>query len=314
MSYDAVVDDVVLRPGDKITGRWLGQTYRIERELGAGANGRVYLVVRQEKQRCALKIGYDALDFQSEINGLGELYRQDPRANRYLLETDDWLKGDQVYPFYVMRYVHGVHPRQFLRENGLDWFPVIGYRILTKLAELHGRGYIFGDLKSDNILVSGYGTTELIDYGGLSKLGRSVRQYTEMYDRGYWRAGARIADFAYDLFAFAIICLELADVDGDQVAKLSRDPDRHIDRLAELAEELPACRRVAPVIQACLAGRLKSAAEAQQAWRTCVYQGSAETEGEPGHRSRALTTILAVTFAVSAAVFGMTLYWTISPG
>lgn len=309
MSYDAV-----LRPGDVIRGRWLGHTYLVEQELGAGANGRVYLVLRQEKLRCALKIGYDALDFQSEINGLSELHGSDPRLHRYLLETDDLLAGDRVYPFYVMRYVHGVHPGQFLRENGMDWFPVIGYRILTKLTEIHTRGYIFGDLKSDNILVSGYGTTELIDYGGLSKLGRSVRQYTEMYDRGYWRAGTRTADFAYDLFAFAMICLELADADGAQVASMVGDPERNVERLAQLADELPASRRVAPVIQACLEGRLKSAVEAQQAWRSCVYQGGVEAEAVDGRRSRALTAVLAVSLAVSAAVFGMTLYWTISPG
>src|SRR5690606_7564937 len=127
----------------------------------------------------------------------------------FVIEVDDlWSAHRRVtYPFYVMRYIEGIHPAKFLRENGEDWFAVIGYRILGKLAELHAHGYGFGDLKSDNILVSGYGTTELIDYGGLTSFGKSVRQLSERYDRGYWRAGSRVADAEYDLFAFAVLCI-----------------------------------------------------------------------------------------------------------
>jgi len=297
-----------LLPGDRITGRWNGRTYRVEQKLGEGANGQVYLV-RGASGLCALKIGYDALDFQSEINGFLELQLGAGGSGSYVLDTDDVTLGGQEYPYYVMRYVPGVSPSRFLAENGMDWYPVIGYRLLTKLSELHGRGYIFGDLKSDNILVSGYGTTELIDYGGLTRFGKAVRQYTEIYDRGYWRAGTRSADAGYDLFAFAVLCLELAGDGEHRLARLASDQERNALKLVRLAEQLPACRIVAPVLKACLTGGMRSAEEARTAWRQCVYAAGADHAAVRESLPAALTAFLTGTFIVTAAVFGAALYW-----
>ena len=191
----------------------------------------------------------------------------------------------------------------------MDWYPVIGYRLLTKLSELHERGYIFGDLKSDNILVSGYGTTELIDYGGLTRFGKAVRQYTELYDRGYWRAGARSADAGYDLFAFAVLCLELADRSGQALVRLSSDAERSVSKLVHLAEQLPACRIVTPVLKACLTGEMRSVEAARVAWRNCVYAADAGHGSVREPPPAAMTAILTGMFIVTAAVFGAALYW-----
>lgn len=305
---------LVLEPGERIKGRWHGREYHVERLLGAGSNGQVWLVAKEGK-RYALKLGYDALDLQSEINGLNDLQKEAVQAESCLIDTDDWeYKGDTI-SFYVVRYIPGVHPAKFLRDNGIDWFPVIGYRILMKLAELHRYGYVFGDLKSANILVSGYGTTELIDFGGLTKVGKAVRQYTERYDRGFWRGGSRTADAAYDLFAFAILCLELADEGTGQLAALEEQPERSVEQLCRLAERLPASRKVAPVIRNCLSGQLTSASEAAQAWKRCVYSSERKPRMQQQRRtSSALTASLAIAFALSATIFGVLVYWTVVPG
>lgn len=305
MSYE-----LRLLPGDRIVGRWNGRSYRVEQKLGEGANGKVYLVTGAAGL-CALKLGYSAVDLQSEINGLMELRFGTGNSGSYVLDTDDVTLGGQEYPYYVMRYVQGVTPSRFLAENGMDWYPVIGWRLLTKLSELHDRGYIFGDLKSDNILVSGYGTTELIDYGGLTRFGKAVRQYTELYDRGYWRAGPRSADAGYDLFAFAVLCLELAD-SGGRLALLANDPERSATKLVRLADQLPACAVVAPVLKACLTGGLRSAEEARAAWRRCVYAAGADRAEVHRSPPAALTAVLAGTFILSVIAFGAALYWSIS--
>jgi len=301
------------RPGDVVTGRWRGASYRIVEELGSGANGRVYLVAAGGK-RYALKIGYDVLDLQLEINGLNELrHAPDAAAGCFLVDSDDWDSPWGTVPFYVMQYVPGVHPKTFLRENGSDWYPVIGYRILTRLAQLHERGYIFGDLKSANILVSGYGTTELIDYGGLTKFGNAVRQYTERYDRGFWRAGSRTAEPSYDLFSFAVLCLELADDEGNHLAALEAGSSRSVDDLLQLAERLPASRIVASVIRACLTGEMKNAVQAQHAWRTSVYAALSNRRPRHVHHQRAsskLTAGLTAVLALCVTVFSAVAYWT----
>ena len=83
--------------------------------------------------------------------------------------------------------------------------------LLKKLTYLHANGFVFGDIKMENILVSDYGAVELIDFGGVTQKGRAVKQFTEIYDRGYWGAGTSIADEAYDIFAFAILFMQLSD-------------------------------------------------------------------------------------------------------
>ena len=74
--------------------------------LGKGANGKVYLVHRAGvRERYALKVGYDALDLQSEINVLNALKEQMP--DPYLVEADDHHDGSGEVSFYVMRYIEG---------------------------------------------------------------------------------------------------------------------------------------------------------------------------------------------------------------
>lgn len=101
--------------GTVITGKWRGNRYVVERMLGKGANGTVYLVQREgRREKYALKVGNDTLELQSEINVLTTLQscrkRSEHRARResplssYLLESDDFKDGVNE-PFYVMRYV-----------------------------------------------------------------------------------------------------------------------------------------------------------------------------------------------------------------
>lgn len=210
-----------LLPGTIIVGKWHRGKYRVERLLGQGANGAVYLVQRdQSSERAALKIGYDAVDLQSEINVLTSLAGQQAKRERrmrsqalrpFLLDVDDFCAANREVPFYVMRYVQGCTLQQYINKQGSDWFGVTGLRLLTKLAALHDMGWVFGDLKAENVLVSDYGDVELVDYGGVSPIGRSVKQFTEWYDRGFWNAGSRTADPGYDLFSFAVLWLHVLD-------------------------------------------------------------------------------------------------------
>ena len=64
-----------LDKGMIITGKWRRHRYRVERLLGEGANGKVYLVER-ERRLLALKVGLDTVDLQSEINVLQALEGQ----------------------------------------------------------------------------------------------------------------------------------------------------------------------------------------------------------------------------------------------
>lgn len=291
--------------GTSIVGKWNGNRYTVERLLGKGANGVVYLV-RRGSETFALKLGFDAVDLQMEVNALASLSaRQSGRFARepYMVEADDYQSKGMTHPFYVMRYVTGLHAWQFLRERGQAWLPLLGYSILCRLREIQESGFAFGDLKAENMLISSYGAAELIDYGGVTPLGRSVKQYTEIYDRGFWNAGSRTADAGYDLFAFAVLYLQLAGC-REQVLQASRrqPQSRRPSELAALVDGCPACRPVAELLKRALLGQYATLAQACGDWRALARKPA------PPVMARAGVWVEAV-FATSLVLLGATLFY-----
>jgi serine/threonine-protein kinase len=262
--------------GATITGKWQKRQYRIERLLGEGANGRVYLV-SADKRLFAMKMGFDSADHQSEINVLTALSRDNGYFRDFLRDVDDFEQNGTQFPFYVMRWVKGEHLAQFISRRGRDWIWPVGTQLLKRLALLHKQGWVFGDLKLDNILVGSYGEVELVDFGGATQIGRAVRQFTELYDRGHWGAGTRSADQAYDIFSFAIVILQLTGRgrkrDCFQVNALPQERTQEA-LLEEIAQD-PGCRPYRDFLSKAVKGEFASTIEAMNAWR----EASLEKEG-----------------------------------
>lgn len=264
-----------LNRGSVATGKWKGKQYRVERLLGEGANGKVFLVERN-KAWYALKVGADSVDLQLEINVLQSLDLQKrskrPETEPFLVDVDDLIMPDgREYPFYVMRYVRGVTLAEFLAKEGAEWFPLVGYNLLRMLSDLHDAGWAFGDLKVENILVAEYGRVELVDYGGLTGFGKSVRQFTEIYDRGYWNAGSRTADAGYDLFSFALLCIQLHDSKHLQLLTRQLLPqNRSPEELLRLVQQQPALRPFTGWLNQAMTGGFVNAREASASWQRLV--------------------------------------------
>lgn len=272
--------NLTLPPGTIVTGRWKGERYLIQRLLGQGANGVVYLVKQMKSARLyALKMGFDTLDLQSEINVLKALQRKrrkngstGKRDLSYLVEVDDYSHQGKEIPFYVMRYVKGEPLRSFLTQQGSRWLNVAGYSLLQQLEGLHDLGFTFGDLKPENVLVSPYGEVELIDYGGVSENGRSVRQFTEWYDRGYWGAGGRTAEPSYDLFSFAVVCIHLLAEPSLKEAAINLPQTRSKSDLLTIVRSESALLPYRKWLERALEGKFRSTAEARQLWREQVQK------------------------------------------
>jgi serine/threonine-protein kinase len=270
---------VVLTEGFTVCGKWNKRSYRIGRLLGEGANGKVFLVY-SGKRAYALKFGFDALDIQMEVNVLRELDKKMQRP--FLHDADDVELNGNVYPFYVMTYIRGDIPRHYIGRNGSDWFYLIGLNLLHKLGVLHRQGYVFGDLKSENVLVSGYGEVDLVDYGGVTGKGRSVKQFTELYDRGFWNAGERVADDGYDLFGFAVFCLQMGGMEKKLKELAGGLPqNRSPGDLAKLVDECPKCRPVADVLKRAIAGRWTSSSDAAASWKLLMEKHGAAWRPRP---------------------------------
>src|SRR5699024_2740420 len=96
----------------------------------------------------------------------------------------------------------------FVKRQGTIYIGILLCQMLKQLEELHKIGYVFGDLKSENIIVTDKPVKiRLIDVGGMTKIGRSVKEYTNFFDRAYWRLGKRLAEPSYDLFAVTMVLL-----------------------------------------------------------------------------------------------------------
>ncbi|MCR8846628.1 serine/threonine protein kinase [Paenibacillus sp. SC116] len=279
-----------LGAGAVITGIWNKRSYRVERCLGQGSNGVVYLVaalaeddtVKTGSTRYALKLGADTIEFQSEINVIRALeqglkeglnrHRSNPQLP-YFIEADDWETGIGRRPFYVMRYVSGQSVQSFVSSRGSDWFGPLCGQVLERLVTLHEQGFIFGDLKLEHIKVKPNGEVDLIDYGGLTQLGKSVKQFTEWYDRGFWNAGSRAADVGYDLFSFAVMTIHLCqDSAFKRVMKGSLPQTRQVEELLHIIDSNTVLAPYREWYYRALSGKFNDSRRAFQEWQRITRQ------------------------------------------
>lgn len=231
MSFD-------LKKGDRLYGKWHRRCYEVLGKLGEGANGSVWRV-RHHGRELALKIGNDETGLMSEVQVLKTCSKaQGVSLGPRLYDVDDGEWGGKQGVFYVMSRIEGVSPRVFIRQNGEDWFWVFLDRLMSQLAVLHRHGWVFGDLKPEHIrLHPRTADVRFIDFGGVTRIGHGVRQYSEMYDRASWQAGDRKAEPAYDTFAAGVLCLSLF-YDDDNWLKICSQT-RHVKQLYDIIRSVP---------------------------------------------------------------------------
>src|SRR5699024_6758832 len=200
-----------IRPGTIITGKWHQRRYVIKKKLGNGAIGTVYLC-ETNGQYGALKISENATSMSMEVNVLKSLQKvQGNRLGPSLFDVDDWeISRNRKYAFYVMEYLQGESLASFISRQGHKWIGIFMLQLLDDLEHLHQAGWIFGDFKSENLIVlSQPPKVRWVDVGGTSQIGRAIKEYTEFYDRGYWGLGSRKAEPSYDLFALVMVFLNI---------------------------------------------------------------------------------------------------------
>jgi eukaryotic-like serine/threonine-protein kinase len=155
-----------VKPGQTLLGR-----YRVEKELGRGGMGAVYLAHdAQLGEMVALKVIGSAICCDNL--GAVERFRREASAARKVTHPNviriHDLGSDGGIVFISMEYFPGMTLAQLLARRGalpLDEARDILAQAADGLAAAHRVGVIHRDLKPQNILVDAGGRVKLIDFG-----------------------------------------------------------------------------------------------------------------------------------------------------
>ncbi len=157
---------------DKLAiGRTLGGRYRIERELGEGGMGVVYLA-RDEQvpgETFAVKVLKESLDPEARV-----LLREEVRKTRKLSHPNivdvHSVNVDGTRLYVLMEYLEGKSLHTLLDEEfgrGTSFshaWPIIE-DVAAALSYAHDHNVIHSDLKPANIFLTTSGKTKLLDFG-----------------------------------------------------------------------------------------------------------------------------------------------------
>ncbi len=172
----ADLPDVLAQGAASLTGNDLPipeqvGSYRIDRELGRGGMGVVYLGVRERgdfEHRVAIKMllgaAYDPAmmwRFQNERQILARL--QHPGIARLL----DGGTAESGVPYVVMDFVDGAPIDAYCDENGLgrDERIQLFLKVCEAVSYAHTKLIAHRDIKPSNILIDSHGEPKLLDFG-----------------------------------------------------------------------------------------------------------------------------------------------------
>ncbi|KLI02537.1 protein kinase domain-containing protein [Sporolactobacillus inulinus] len=253
-------DDLRFAAGTVIIGKWHRKQYRLVKWLGSGAQGTVYLG-HDGTRTIAIKLAKDRASLISEVHVLQQFETlQGGPLGPSLYDSDDWMRGGRTIGFCAMEYLKGESLSSALKRKPFDWVLVYMLQLLKQLSQLHQAGYIFGDLKPENLILMHPGhSIRCLDFGGVTRIGRSVREYTEFFDRGYWGIGSRRAEPSYDLFSCVMILINAAL--GKRIER-SRAPQQQLIHLIKTNPKLATIHR--PLLQG-VQGHYTHAEELRQA-------------------------------------------------
>jgi serine/threonine protein kinase len=206
---------------DELRGdsRLVGGRYLMIEALNSSASGTVYLGVDILGERnCiikeALREGAAATDgtdarqrLRNEASVLGTLSTDERFPNAFdLIEQEDNL-------YLVMEEIPGVtlaeasEPSEIGRRQRAKLIVARARELVSILAAIHSKGFVYCDLKSSNIIVAPNGRLRLIDFGITRRRGVQTstdREGTPGYMSPQQRQG-KPASIADDIFAFGAV-------------------------------------------------------------------------------------------------------------
>lgn len=151
--------------------------YVVERELGRGAMGRVFLARDQRLDRLvAIKALAPGSHDERELLRLEHEARAAGSLNHPNIVAVHDIGFSESGPFIVSEYVRGTTLRQRLDQGPLPLREAmsIAAQLAQGLAAAHDRGIVHRDLKPENLLLSEDGWLKILDFGIAKRLAPPV--------------------------------------------------------------------------------------------------------------------------------------------
>lgn len=176
VALDAVAD-TVLRPEPTTVhgitpGTLLVNTYRVERLLGGGGMGEVYLARHTGLgTQHAIKVIRPSMAKERQVMDLFHREARVLRGVRHeaVVSYDGFVRDDQGRDYLVMEYVEGPSLADRLRRAPLSPEEVLTLRdrLAAGLAEAHRNGAVHRDIAPDNVILPAncIESAKLIDFG-----------------------------------------------------------------------------------------------------------------------------------------------------
>ncbi len=214
--------------------------YRIERLLGQGAMGSVYLGRDPELDRpVAIKTVKDLDLEEKRLRTFLERFKNEARAAARLshpaiVAVYDVGEDSTVGPYLVFEYVAGSTLKQIVRSRG-PLSPAdavrIGRQLAAALDTAHAAGIIHRDIKPDNILVSPAGDAKLADFGVARVPDAALTREGQFLGTPCYAAPETLEEGLYgphtDHFSFAAVLYEMVSgtraFPGDDAIKVAHN-------------------------------------------------------------------------------------------
>lgn len=246
---------VLENPSDSLTGTTLADRYDIERKLGEGGMGEVYLATHvRMKRKVAVKVMRAWLT--KDPAAIGRFHREAENASQIthpnVAGVYDFGETKEGLVYLAMEYVEGEPLTAVLeREKVLNHIRAsdIVSQTADALAAAHSLGILHRDLKPDNVMIAKTRArtdlVKLLDFGIARVMGRETQHFTStglIVGTPEWMSPEQIAgdklDARSDIYTLGLIAFRMltgegafAGVTSQEVllAKMTKSPRRLVD-------------------------------------------------------------------------------------
>jgi serine/threonine-protein kinase len=212
-------------PKDPLLGRVIDGRYRIEKQIGEGGMGVVYMATHTVLQKkLALKVlrGDNSKDADVVQRFMQEAQSATSIGHQNIIDISDFGRLPDGSVYFVMEYLDGLSLSDMIKRGGsvptAEAVHIIR-QMASALDAAHARGIVHRDLKPDNIFVISQGGdpqfVKVLDFG-VAKVGGAASKLTKtgmVFGTPHYmspeQAAGHSVDQRTDIYAVGVIMYEM---------------------------------------------------------------------------------------------------------